>query len=399
MSSWLVGHLSIWLLILGFVGGTSGLAIAGCIAVRRRYPALADGDHREVAGVVIGIFGGIYGIVLAFVIVILWEGFQASHSLASTEPTELSQMVRATRAFPPDAEFAVREAMQAYVHAVVDDEWEKMSRGEKSPAAAAGLDNMYAALQAYEPVSASESAFYEEAVTALSSVTSTRRARLEASSESLPGLFQALVVGGAVVVVAMTYLLDVRSQALHLTFVGSVSALVGFNLLLIVVLSHPFAGDLAIGNGPFKEEALAQFWAVTDDAGKPLDVDNYLEMTNADLVGVWNSEDFGVVVFREVDGEIRASYRYDTGTVSGTVTDDVFTGWWCEAPDRRPPQQAGDVEFRLAEVAGSRVLDGRWRYGLTENYKESWDMRPVVGPEPEDLAARFADTSSFCPHP
>jgi len=389
----------IWVLVLGFVGGTSGLAIAGCIAIRRRYPALADGDHREVAGVVVGIFGGIYGIVLAFVIVVLWEGFQESHALASTEPTELSQMVRATRAFPPEAEFGMREAIQAYVHAVVNDEWEMMSRGKKSPAASAGLDNMYAALQAYEPSSASESSFYDEAVSALTAVTSTRRARLEASSQTLPGLFQALVVGGAVVVVVMTYLLDVRSQALHLTFVGAVSALVGFNLLLVVVLSHPFAGELAIGSGPFKEEAMAQFWAVTETGGKPLVVDSYLRMTDADMVGVWNSEDFGVVVFREVDGEMRASYRYDSGTVSGTISDDVFTGWWCEAPDRLPPQQAGDVEFRLAEVDGVRVLDGRWRYGWAEGYKESWDMRSVDGPEPADLAVRFEDATAFCRHP
>ncbi len=399
MSLWLINHLPTWALVLAFVGGFTSLAMLGCIRTRRRFPALADGDHREVAGVVVGIFGGIYGIVLAFVIVVLWEGFQESHSLATTEPTQLSQMVRATRAFPPNDEFAMREAIQAYVHAVVNDEWTKMSQGQKSPGAAAGLDNMYAALQSFQPVSASESAFYDEAVSALSDVTSTRRARLQASSETLPGIFQALIVGGALVVIAMTYLLDVRSQALHLTFVGSVSALVGFNLLLIVVLSHPFAGQLAIGSGAFREEAMAQFWAVTEDAGKPMVVDRYLEMTNADMVGVWNSEDFGVVVFREVDGEIRGSYRYDSGTITGTVSAGMFTGWWCEAPDREPPKQAGDTEFYLAEAGGQRVLDGKWRYGTAEGLKESWDMRPVPGPEPADLAVRFDDPTAFCRHP
>ena len=398
MSLWLINHVPLPVLIALFVGGGTVVAIAGCVQLRRKFPALADGDHREVAGVVIGIFGAIYGIVLAFVIVALWEGYQASHALASTEATQLSQMVRATRAFPPEAEFTIRESIQEYVHAVVDDEWAAMSQGQKSPRAAAALDNLYSVLQAYEPELASESAFYDQAVSALNDVTSTRRARLESSSQALPGLFQALVFGGALIVIGMTYLLDVRSQALHLMFVGAVAGLVGFNLLLVVVMDHPFAGRLGIGTSPYKEEAMAQFWAVTDESLALKDRE-YVVMTADDMVGVWNSEDFGVVVFRRIDGQIRGSYRYDGGTIVGTVAEGVFTGWWCEAPARQPPQQAGDVEFRLADTPDGRLLDGRWRYGTDEAYKESWDSRRVEVPEPADLAARFTDSPSFCPHP
>jgi hypothetical protein len=397
VSLWLTNHLAVWALLLVFVPGVTGLAILGCIRIRRRFPSLADGDHRDVAGVVIGIFGAIYGIVLAFVIVALWEGFQTSHALASTESTELAQMVRAIRAFPPEAEFTVREAIQEYVHAVVEDEWKAMAQGHKSARATAGLDNLYSVLQAYEPELASESAFYDQAVSALNEVTSTRRARLEASSQRLPGLFLALVLGGAVIVIGMTYLLDVRSEAIHLMFVGAVAGLVGFNLLLVVVMDHPFSGQLAIGNAPFKEEAMAQFWAVK--GGEALTDRTYLVMTPEDMVGVWNSEDFGVVVFRVVDGQVRGSYRYDGGTIVGNVNEGVFVGWWCEAPARLAPQQAGDVEFRLADTAGGRLLDGRWRYGTTEPYKESWDSRRVDVPEPADLATRFGDSPSFCNHP
>ncbi len=397
MSSWLVNHLSLWSLVALFVGGLMAAAMAGCLVIRRLFPSLADGDHNDVAGVVLGIFGAIYGIVLAFVIVVLWEGYQTSDSLASTESTALAQMARSVRAFPPDTEFLLREAIQGYVRAVVEDEWETQKEGRKSPRAAASIDNVYAALQAYEPQSPSEVAFYDEAVSALTEVTSTRRARLQQSSETLPGLFQVLVVGGAFMVIGLTYLLDVRSQSIHLMFVGTVAALVGFSLLLTLVMDHPFAGSMAIDTQPYKEEALKQFWAVTE--GLALEKEEARPLTAEDMVGVWNAEDFGVVVFRKVGAQVIASYRYDEGTITGSVEDGLFVGWWCEAPARQPPQQGGDVEFRMVDTPQGVMLDGKWRYGTEEAFKESWDMLQVSLPEPADLVLRFDDPTAFCTHP
>jgi hypothetical protein len=397
VSLWLVNHLSLWTLVALFVGGFMVAAMAGCLVMRRLFPSLADGDHNEVAGVVLGIFGAIYGIVLAFVIVVLWEGYQTSDSLASAESTALAEMARSVRAFPPDTEFLMREAIQGYVRAVVEDEWVTQKEGRKSPRAAASIDNVYAALQAYEPQSPNEVAFYAEAVSALTDVTSNRRARLQQSSQTLPGLFQVLVVGGAFMVIGLTYLLDVRSQAIHLMFVGIVAALVGFSLLLTLVMDHPFAGAMAIGTEPYKEEALKQFWAVTD--GLALEKEVAKPLTADDMVGVWNAEDFGVVVFRKSGGLVTASYRYDEGTITGSVVDGLFVGWWCEAPSRQPPQQGGDVEFRLVDTPQGKMLDGRWRYGTEETFKESWDMLPVSLPEPADLVMRFGNPAAFCTHP
>ena len=397
MSLWVVNHLSLWALVAFLVVGTMVIAMGGCVVIRRLFPSLADGDHNEVAGVVLGIFGAIYGIVLAFVIVVLWESYQTADGLTSTESAGLAEMARAVRAFPPETEFLLREAIQGYVRSVVEDEWVTMKTGNKSPRTAASIDNLYAALQSYEPQSPTETAFYAQAVAALTDVTSTRRARMQQSAESLPGLFQVLVVGGAIMVIGLTYLLDVPSQRIHLVFVGTVAALVGFSLLLALVMDHPFAGALAVGNEPYKEEALKQFWAVTEGVG--LENLEAKEVTAADMVGVWNAEDFGVVVFRNDDGGLRASYRYDDGTITGAIVDGLFVGWWCEAPSRTAPQQGGDVEFRLVETPNGGMLDGRWRYGTEEEYKESWDLLRVDLPEPADLTARFTSPTAFCAHP
>ena len=373
------------------------VSMAGCVIIRKVFPSLADGDHNEVAGRGARHLRRHLRHRAGLRDRCLWEGYQTANSLAATESSSLAEMARAVRAFPPDTEFRLREAIQGYVRSVVEDEWVTMKTGQKSPRTAASIDNLYASLQSYEPQSPSESAFYDEAVAALTDVTSTRRARMQQSAESLPSLFQVLVVGGAFMVICLTYLLDVPSLRIHLMFVGTVSALVGFSLLLAMLMDHPFAGAMAIGNEPYKEEALKQFWAVTEGVG--LENLEAKELTADDMVGVWNAEDFGVVVIRKEVGGLRASYRYDDGTIVGSVVDGLFVGWWCEAPERTPPQQGGDVEFRMVETPNGRMLDGRWRYGTDEAYKESWDLLRVDLPEPADLTTRFSNPTAFCTHP
>ena len=39
-----------------------------------------------------------------------------------------------------------------------------------------------------------------------------------------------------------------------------VAALLDFNLLLAVVLDHPFSGDITVSFAPFKQGALSGFW-------------------------------------------------------------------------------------------------------------------------------------------
>jgi hypothetical protein len=102
-----------------------------------------------------------------------------------------------------------------------------------------------------------------------------------------------------------------------------------------------------------------------------------------------------------VGDEIRGAYRLESGTVTGELGDDgVFRGWWCQEPDRRPPDYAGEVEWRLLEGSdGPPRLDGRWRYGTEGEFMGGWDLTKIAGVEPADLRALVEDSSLFCPHP
>ncbi|MFD4656399.1 DUF4239 domain-containing protein [Kitasatospora sp. NPDC058444] len=261
MELWLLNTFSTGLLAVLVVGCCVLLTLLGSIVTTRRYPALVGGENNDMVGVVLGMFGAIYGIILAFVIVNLWTELQDTQKVVASEATSVSQIARDAQAFPPDARAAVDAAIHDYVHAVVELQWPLMRSGKGDyQVTAARVEAVYQALRGYEPQSQTEQAFYAKALDSLNDVVAQRRTRIDVSREELPVLLQVLIVGGALVILLLTLLYGIRSRPVRLLFVGSVSALIGFSLLLVLVLDRPFAGDLSVSSAPFKESALARFW-------------------------------------------------------------------------------------------------------------------------------------------
>ncbi|MEU8434463.1 DUF4239 domain-containing protein [Streptomyces sp. NPDC029216] len=261
MSLWLLNHFSTFTLSLFAVGGTVLLSVAGSVLLRRRYPSLARGEHNDMVGVTLGMFGAIYGIILAFVIVTLWTQLEETQTIVASEATDAALIARDAAAFPQPVRAGLDSAMSGYVHAVVEDQWPRMRGGNPSYGATeVHLQAAYRVLQTYDPKSQTEQVFYEQAVGHLNDVASQRRARITMARQELPPLLQALAFGGAVVLVPLTFLYGLRKLRVQILFIAAVSGLVGFSLLLVLVLDRPFAGDLSVSPAPYREGALAQYW-------------------------------------------------------------------------------------------------------------------------------------------
>ncbi|MFF5971207.1 DUF4239 domain-containing protein [Streptomyces sp. NPDC012769] len=262
MSLWLLNHFSTFTLAVITVGGTVVLAVTGSLLLRRRHPSLAEGEHNDMVGVTLGMFGAIYGIILAFVIVTLWTQLENTQTIVATEATDMALIARDAAAFPPPVRARLDTALSGYVHAVVEDQWPRMRAGQPAHGAtAARLQSVYDVLQSYEPRTAREEVFYERAVGHLDDLASQRRARLTMAEQELPPLLQALAFGGALVLIPLTFLYGMRKLPIQLLFVASVAALIGFSLLLVFVLDRPFAGELSVSPAPYREGALERYWA------------------------------------------------------------------------------------------------------------------------------------------
>ncbi|GHG44302.1 MULTISPECIES: bestrophin-like domain [Streptomyces] len=262
MSLWLLNHLSSFTLAVVLVGGTVAFAVAGSVLLRRRHPSLADGEHNDMVGVTLGMFGAIYGIILAFVIVTLWTQLESTQTIVAAEATDVALIARDAAAFPPPVRADLDAALSDYVHTVVEQQWPLMREGRpRYGATERSLVAAFEVLQAYDPKSPREEVFYEEAVGHLNDVAAQRRARITMAEQELPPLLQVLAFGGALVLVPLTFLYGMRRLRIQVLFVASVAALIGFSLLLVLVLDRPFAGELSVSPAPYKEGALARYWA------------------------------------------------------------------------------------------------------------------------------------------
>ena len=68
--------------------------------VRRAVPATRDGFHAEVSAPMLGVVAAVFGLLLAFVIIIAYQNFLEADDNVSREAAALSSIVRDSAAFP-----------------------------------------------------------------------------------------------------------------------------------------------------------------------------------------------------------------------------------------------------------------------------------------------------------
>ncbi len=255
-----VDGLPIWLLLVAVVAAIVGLVLLLVWLIRRLVPAVGEGFDAEVASQMLGVVAALFGLLLAFIIVIAYENYDDARSNVTGEADALAAIVRDAGAFAPPERERVRASVGVYVRAVVDEEWPLLREGEDSPEAWAAVDGIFTALQAVKPASPSAAAFYDDSVRQLNTALEARRNRLDDAGGGLPWVVGALLFVGSLVIVGYAVLIGSQSFWFHTVGAGSIAVVVGMSLVVLVALLYPFSGDLAIGSGPFRDGSLMQFF-------------------------------------------------------------------------------------------------------------------------------------------
>ena len=111
--------------------------------IRRFVPAVREGFDAEVSSQILGVVAALFGLLLAFIVVIAYQNYGDTQSNVSNEADALAAIVRDSAAFPQPDRARVRTAVGLYVRAVVDDEWSRMHEGKDSARAAEAVNGMY----------------------------------------------------------------------------------------------------------------------------------------------------------------------------------------------------------------------------------------------------------------
>lgn len=208
--------------------------------------------HNDVVGPNVSVIGTTYAVLIAFMLSGVWTNLQHASLNAEQEANSLVNIFRFAYHLPPESRAQIHDLARRYCHAMVDEEWPMMTRGEQSPTAHRITQQLWNALSSVQPRNPSEQTVMDHSLSELSEMTEHRRIRLLQSRQRLPPILWAVLVVGGLVTVGSTCLFGVENFKLHIVQVFEISFLLSLMLVAIASINRPYQGDVHVGPGAFQ---------------------------------------------------------------------------------------------------------------------------------------------------
>jgi hypothetical protein len=234
------------------------VAVAGLLVVQRLVPPDRREGQNDVAGFIYAVLGLAYAVLLAFVVIAVWQDYETAQANVESEAHELAGAYFLASQLPEPERTNLQDLVRTYVRVVVQEEWPMMERGQTSERADSLVSRLRLQILEFDPHTKGEQVLYERGLTEFHDAADARRERLLEVREGIPTLLWVVLVGGGVVTVSFTYLFGLRSNMAHALMVAALTLVICGILFTIGEFDHPFSGVVEIQPEAFKE-ALSSF--------------------------------------------------------------------------------------------------------------------------------------------
>ena len=208
----------------------------------------------STASVTLQVTATIYAILIAFVIVDAYGQIRTTQSQISDKAANLSVIAESSRAFPDPVGPQIRAGAIRYGRSVIDTGFPRLKRsGDASPVSDARLEALFRSVQAVEPASQAERTAYDSIVNALDGIVQTRENLINSSKATVPGVLLGLLVVIGMTVMAIATVLDTRHRRSHLFILSALALVIWLTLALVVSMTYPFTGPIAVTDAPMRE--------------------------------------------------------------------------------------------------------------------------------------------------
>jgi Protein of unknown function (DUF4239) len=201
--------------------------------------------HVEVhaVGAYLAVIGALYGIIVAFLMFVVWEQFNRVQTGLGKEAAALEDLCRvATFLAARDSAGRIRLAVRHYVKSTVSDEAPRLARGEESTVARDQFAALLQAVRGADVTTGKDDVVFDELLRALARVMEARDDRLTVSVTRIPGTLWNMVVFVSIVVFGGFLVLWVHALWLSLFMVAAVAGSITFLLSTLKDMDNPFVG-------------------------------------------------------------------------------------------------------------------------------------------------------------
>jgi hypothetical protein len=235
-----------WLLMTAFVAAAVAAACGLHVAVHRTIPYAKLVEHNEVAGFMIAVVGVLYSVLIAFVVVVVWQQYNDADANYSQEVSAAADVFAGARALPAPQARSVQTLLDRYITEMIDDEWPLMRSARASDAATVTLAALSRDAVATADRPDAGDALRVRVAAAVQHLFDLRNRRLADNAQTLPPVLWAALLVGACITVGFGYLFGVENFRIQLVMTGAVAALIAIMFTLLVELDFPFRRDTAI---------------------------------------------------------------------------------------------------------------------------------------------------------
>ncbi|MDB4954639.1 MAG: hypothetical protein JWO36_2208, partial [Myxococcales bacterium] len=235
------------------VAGVSALSVVGLLAFRQLVPFSDLAGSTNEVGNYLQTVGGIYAVLLAFVVYVVWGQFNDARGYCDREAAALVDLHRTASGLPAATRDDIQKTLRNYLDAVVTDEWDAMARGDEATMERVGerLDHVWLAIHQCKPNSECQHTVYGEVLSRFNDLMDLRTSRLSSGRAHIPVAMKILLYTGAIIVIGSMYLLAFERVWIHALVTAALAGAIAHVLFLIVDLDDAFAGDWQVPKGAF----------------------------------------------------------------------------------------------------------------------------------------------------
>jgi hypothetical protein len=240
--------------LVPIVGGVSIVAVLMLLVVRAGISPQELAGSSDAVGNYLQTVGGIYAVLLAFIVFVVWGQFNDARMYIEREATALVDLHRTASGLPRSTRIEIQQALRLYVEQVIELEWNAMAKHDEDTFEKVGahLDHVWAAIHSCCPVNDCQHAVFSEVLSRYNDLSDMRTSRLSTSRARIPFLMKALLYLGAAIVIGSMFLMSVDKLWIHATITAALAGAVAHILFLIGDLDNAFSGRLQVSKAAFE---------------------------------------------------------------------------------------------------------------------------------------------------
>jgi Protein of unknown function (DUF4239) len=232
---------------------TTFLGLGGLYLVRRKYSAEVLKENHEVAAIIFNAFGLFYGVLVAFVVFVTWNGYDDATRNLQLESSEALDIFHNADAFPDASKKVLQQGIRNYLAAVYNDEVPKMATQDLSLYSGGAHVLLRELFTQIDASSIPNRELYSESLKCLNNLAQFRRMRIFANNDTVPEAIWLVLLVGGFFAVSYTFFFGMKNIRAQYLITTTLTVMLTSILFLIYVLDHPFTGTSRVSLDPLRE--------------------------------------------------------------------------------------------------------------------------------------------------